>query len=906
MQSPDSQVPRRSDDEPDPALVDELFDRLIDEPEPARRVALADESVDAGVRTRVRRLLGHYDDPPAELEGSVVQPPVVPTEATGRLVGPYTIRGMIGAGAMGFVYRAEQESPRRDVALKLMRSAVTDEAGLRRFEREALLLARLQHPGIAQVYESGAVSTEAGRVAYIAMELVDGRPLGEFARSNGLDLDGRARLVANLCDAVHHAHLRGVIHRDLKPANVLVTSDGAVKVIDFGIARPSDPADEHLRDTLEGQVLGTLAYMSPEQVAGELDAIDARTDVYSLGAIAYELFSGRLPHPLSGLSIATASRQIAEEDAPRLGSVEPACRGDLEWIVARALERDAGNRYPSAAAFGDDLRRYLTGDAVVARPPTLLYQVGKLARRHRAAFVGATTTLLAVVVGAVVAVDQAIDNAILAREQTEAREDAERLEELARAQSKRAADEARDAETARALAEERANVLERITAVQSSFLRSLRPSDVAPGMRDALLSARERTLTDTLLDPELRRAALDRFAKDLDESDLAWALARGLDEGFFSPSAEFLAAELEDAPIAQAQLLSGLGEALGSMRLPDSAIVYIARAREILLEVDGGETPRTLALLLKRATITTAQSGTGDAIALIEPHAEQIEAQLRPYKEYGGYVRLHALHALSVGDFERAIELFETAATAFDQPPVVPHPPLRSGTWYVGYDALTTRADLGFALCRVGRHAEGIAHMEEVVQELLESSLDEGGLRALRLEVTVELGNALCETGESEAGERMLRDAEPECAATLGEAHTVTSALRLRLGYWLAAWGRVEEAEPYLLEAEHAIASQGLGTGHALKVARAMLVQCALRRARPDVALERAEEFYARTASSAGDRPELHLQSILLVRNVLIEQNRNEPSRERQMRIDELQAEMSELEQALEPAGPAR
>lgn len=206
-------------------------------------------------------------------------------------IGPFRILGVLGEGSQGRVYRAEQDSPRREVALKVMRrgTRVAED----RFRREIELLARLEHPGIARLYAAGEAELSDGTVAWFAMELVRGQALADYAKS--LDLRARLTLIAAIGHAVHHAHVRGVVHRDLKPANVLVDGEGQPKVLDFGMAHAA-LADE-TRMTAAGQVLGTIAYMPPEGLFGEAEQADARGDIYSLGVIAYELLCGQLPYP---------------------------------------------------------------------------------------------------------------------------------------------------------------------------------------------------------------------------------------------------------------------------------------------------------------------------------------------------------------------------------------------------------------------------------------------------------------------------------------------------------------------------------------------------------------------------------------------------------------------------------
>jgi predicted Ser/Thr protein kinase len=306
---------------------------------------------------------------------------------------------LLGTGGMGTVYEAEQDSPRRAVALKVVRPGLASLALQERFANEAKILGRLHHQGIAQVHEAGI--TDDGQ-PFFAMELIRGQPLDEYARRQRLDAAARLALMARVCDAVQHAHDRGVIHRDLKPGNILVDETGQPKVFDFGVARATDAdlrASAALTQT--GQLLGTPRYMSPEQVTGDLAALDGRSDVYALGLILFELLADRLPYHLDNLPLPEMARVIREQEPSRLGSVNTAFRDDVETIVAKALEKDRGRRYASAGALAADIRRHLTNEPILARPPSALYHLRKLARRHKALVSGALGVILALVVGLV-------------------------------------------------------------------------------------------------------------------------------------------------------------------------------------------------------------------------------------------------------------------------------------------------------------------------------------------------------------------------------------------------------------------------------------------------------------------------------------------------------------------------
>ncbi|MGB3966116.1 MAG: serine/threonine-protein kinase, partial [Planctomycetota bacterium] len=339
---------------------------------------------------------------------------------------------------MGVVFEAEQERPHRKVALKVLRAGVVSGRSLRRFELEAELLGRLQHPGIARILSSGTFPSVAGPQPYFAMELVAGRPLREHA--GGLDRDAKVRLLVALCEAVQHAHEKGVIHRDLKPENVLVDANGRPVVLDFGVAKLAEPDRAVSAGTLAGQLVGTLPYMSPEQLAGTNDDVDVRTDVRALGVIAYELLGGALPHDVADLPLATAAQRICEHEPTPLPQLAPGCAGDLATVVHKALAADKARRYGSAAAFGRDLERVLEHLPVEARPATTWYFVRRFARRNRGLVGLAAAGVLALCAGIVATTWQA--------------NRAHAAELQARADQGRAEDETRHARAARDLLQE--------------------------------------------------------------------------------------------------------------------------------------------------------------------------------------------------------------------------------------------------------------------------------------------------------------------------------------------------------------------------------------------------------------------------------------------------------------------
>jgi len=390
----------------------------------------------AGLRTELEALVGaHERDPPAADHGGVEDllrsalgeaDPAEPGAELPERIGRYRLLEELGRGGMSVVYLAEQESPRRRVALKVLHPWMTSRVQRERFEQEARLLGSLHHTGIAQVYEAGVAETPLGAQPFLALEWIEGPPLSELSRAPGLDARGRVALLVKVCRAVQHAHERGIIHRDLKPGNILVGPDGEPKVLDFGVARRTDEEPSRRMLTTAGEVLGTLPYMSPEQVRGAPEGVDVRTDVYALGAIGYELLTGALPVELEGLNLAQAAQAIGDVDPIPLGARDPELRGDLETILGKALAKDGEGRYASAGALADDLTRYLRGEPISARPPSALYHLRKLAGRHREIVLALVATLLTLVAGIAGTTWQALRATSRARSATLAQEVAQR------------------------------------------------------------------------------------------------------------------------------------------------------------------------------------------------------------------------------------------------------------------------------------------------------------------------------------------------------------------------------------------------------------------------------------------------------------------------------------------------
>ncbi|MFO0857768.1 MAG: serine/threonine-protein kinase [Phycisphaerales bacterium] len=436
-----------------------LFDEVCDLPPQQRGRVLDGRGLSPNLRRELDKLLASHDSVGEFMEKPAGHVPADLQDDFGRVMserdakgsrlagtsrehdpligfslGGYRVTRVLGEGGMGVVYEAQQEQPSRTVALKVMRWSLPSERLRKRFQHEAQALGRLQHPGIAQIFEAGSAPGPDGRsLPFFAMEFVAGTPLLEYAKEQSLDLRAKAELMAMVAEAVQHAHQKGVIHRDLKPANILVenevtrtgtklsgasaTHGGArPRVLDFGIARLTEPQSEATAGTGEsgiasasapslvtdtGQLLGTVAYMSPEQARGDASAIDTRSDVYAMGVVLYELLTGQLPYDVRNKPITQAAAVIASAEATFDRERDNAIASELQTIVLKALEKEPERRYASAGDLAADLRRHLEDLPISARPPTTLYHVRKFAKRNRTLVAGVAAAFLMLVLGVV-------------------------------------------------------------------------------------------------------------------------------------------------------------------------------------------------------------------------------------------------------------------------------------------------------------------------------------------------------------------------------------------------------------------------------------------------------------------------------------------------------------------------
>jgi non-specific serine/threonine protein kinase/serine/threonine-protein kinase len=685
-------------------------------------------------------------------------------------IGRYRVRRIVGEGGMGVVYEAEQDHPRRVVALKVIKPGWGTPELHRRFERESQALGRLQHPAIAQIYDAGTADTGFGPQPYFAMEFIVGQTLKDYAAKKKLSPRQRLDVVARICDGVQHAHDRGLIHRDLKPGNIVVDPSGQPKILDFGVARLTDSDAQATRQTDVGQLVGTLAYMSPEQVLADPEQLDVRSDVYALGVILFELLAGRLPYTLSG-RLHEAVQTIREEDPGRLSSVSRSYRGDIETIVAKALEKDKARRYPSAAALAEDIRRYLDDQPITARAASTTYHLQKFARRHKALVGGLAAVFVVLVAGTIVSTWQALRamkaerlavgaELQVVRERDQAtleRNRAVEAQKEAQEQRNRALDAQAQAQQERnqaLVAKRRADTEAAISQAVSAFLQH----DVL-----AQASAREQSRPDTKPDPDLKvRTALDRAAAQIG--------------GKFSGQ-----------PLVEASIEETIGTAYQDLGLYPQARPHLQRAMELRTKSLGERDPRTIDVLGDLAGLTFLEGKYKESEAL---YLKTIEHLRRSRGDEHPSV-LSAISQLahlyqSQGRYADAEALIQKVLQV-DRRVLGPDHP----------DTLTTAGELAMSYHLQGKYPEA----EALLSKLLEAQRRTLGsdhpdtlttMNNLALTYQVELNYA-------EAEALMVKVLESE-RRVLGNEHPDTMAVINNLGLLYKNERKFKEAEPLYLE----------------------------------------------------------------------------------------------------------
>ncbi len=766
------------------ARLKELFVAAL-ECEPAGRAALLARLCgdDSKTRAELEQLIHAHDrtldvlatgNEEALPGGSSMLARAVAADVVPAQIGRFRIQRMLGEGGMGVVYEAEQEHPRRTVALKVIRPGLASAALLRRFEHEAQVLGRLAHPGIAQIFEAGTADAGLGPQPFFAMELVRGRPLTEFARERQLGLRERLALLADVCDAVEHAHQKGVIHRDLKPANILVVEDAAdsgagtraarsgrayAKILDFGVARVLDAdLQQTALQTSAGQLIGTIPYMSPEQVGGDPAALDTRSDVYALGVLLFELLAGRLPYELSGRPVPEAVRIIASQEPARLGSLNPACRGDIETIAAHALEKEKERRYGSAAQLAADIRHYLRDEPISARPATAFYQLRKFARRHSGMVAGVATAAVTLVATAGV-------SSWLALRATRAESLAQQRYELA--------------EGAR---------------------------------REAVSSQEESDLVVQYLDQMLDSVKPEELGRDVLVRDVLEAAARTIDR------------DLRDRPRIEARLRDTIGTSFLSLGDFAAAEQQLLKAEEIRLRELGPEDSLTIGTRVNLAGLRFRQGRYDEAFEIAR---EAVRVARRALGDEHS-VTLSAMHALAVlyqarAEFDEAEKLYRETIDLYRRTAGLENDKtLRTLVAFstllemrgrleeaeqVLLEALPLREKLSGPAHPATLYARQILanlyrgqalypQAEEVYAALLEQyRAMEGGAGHNTLEVMNDLASIYNSQGRHREADALIVDGLGQAERVLGPRHRLTLTFRSNRAVVLRQQGKLAEAE---------------------------------------------------------------------------------------------------------------
>lgn len=836
--------------------LQEIFEHAIDLERAAREAYLANAcGEDAALRAEVEGLLRAHDGaakfmasptagpmadamPMADSSaGATMAAPI--REAPGTRIGPYKLLQLIGEGGFGSVFMAEQEKPvLRKVALKIIKLGMDTRQVVARFEQERQALAMMDHPNIAKVLDAGA--TETGRPFFV-MELVKGDPIVEYADKNNLAIEDRLDLFAQVCNAVQHAHTKGVIHRDIKPSNILVsTQDGRphTKVIDFGIAKATaSKLTEKTLFTEHRQLIGTPEYMSPEQAEGSLD-IDTRTDVYSLGVLLYELLTGTTPftgQELRSAAFAEIQRIIREVDPPkpstrisqntdsiasiaakrhtepkRLGTL---VRGDLDWIVMKALEKDRQRRYETASGLGMDVKRYLSGEAVLAAPPSASYRIKKMIRRNKGVVAGGGAVAAALLIGVVafawqfkVASDQR-DLAVEAeRAESEQRRQADAARADAVAQQTEAEKQEAKAKEQEAEAKNQAAIAEAVAAFQTEMLAAVDPANLP---RDP---ATGEPLKDKVTVVQALEAALKAInGGSLKDSPMVEAGVRTtIGDTFVS-----LGRYKEAVPVLRRALdLRKANFPEGSLEIAQS-MDRLADPLSLLSNLDEAEQLLREALAMRRRALPASDPSVGTAmnnlaqILLLQGNYDEAESLLReavqleaPIADNPGLARTYdnlAKTLTALNELEEAEEFMrkalQTRVAAFP----AGHPEIALG-----------QNNLATTLMSAKKFAEA----EQLYKESLATSRATLPAQHPDIASTLSsLGNALRSQGKLDEAERVYRESLDMRRAILPRGDESIASSLNGLGFLLKEMNKIDEAEPLYREAL-AIRREALPAGH--------------------------------------------------------------------------------------------
>ncbi|MFO0859474.1 MAG: tetratricopeptide repeat protein [Phycisphaerales bacterium] len=725
----------------------------------------------------------------------------------GEQIGPYTLLELIGEGGFGTVWLAERREPMvQRVAIKIIKPGMDSKAVVARFDQERQALAVMDHPNVAKVFDGGV--TERG-LPYFVMEYVAGKPITSFCDEHRCTIRQRLELFASVCDAVQHAHMKGIIHRDLKPSNLLaemVDGKPLVMVIDFGIAKALVQDASVAQFTSEGVAIGTTEYMSPEQAGGRLD-VDTRTDVYALGVVLYELLVGRLPFDpaaLRQLGFDEVRRIIREEDPPRpstrLSTIgvegnaialsrshhSPAAlvrelRRELEWIPLKAMRKERDRRYESAAALGEDVRRYLDGRALQAAPESRMYLARKLVARNKPQVIAAAAVFVALGAGLAVSLWQRSE-AIAARD-AEAKERA-----LAEQQSARADDRAIAAEKAEKAEKQRADQLKKLSDFQAQMLGQIDTTkagaDLMSDVCERFVAALERSGV-----PESERTAqMNALRQDLGRVNATDAAVAMIDRTILKPAIRTIDAHFKDDPATDASLRQALADRYRTLGLDDDAFPLQESALATRRRVLGEEHPDTLASIHSMGVLLQSHGKLSEA----EPYArEALEKRRRVLGEE---------HPDTLASINSMGFLLQSQARLSEAEPYL-REVLDKSRRVLGEEhqsTLNALNSMGWLLQSQGKLTEAEPYYREAMEK---SRRVLGEDHPDTLNAINSMGWLLQCQGRLSEAEPYSRTALEKRRRVLGEEHPGTLASINSMGYLLQSQGKLAEAEPYYREA---------------------------------------------------------------------------------------------------------
>ncbi len=743
---------------------------------------------DAALRDEVESLLGHLDQAPpefmqtyagvqsSEISGWNIQSrgstgAQKASQAVPEWVATYKIIREIGRGGFGVVYEAEQEHPRRPVALKVIRFGVPSAQALRRLEQEAEILGRLEHAGIARIYEAGVHDAGVGVQPFFAMEYIRGQPLTEYAATHKLGTRERLRILVQVCQAVHHAHQRGIIHRDLKPGNILVTDDGQPKVLDFGVARAtdSDIQASTLRTDI-GQLIGTIPYMSPEQAGGDPNDLDVRSDVYALGVVAYELLAGRLPYDLANKMVHEAVRVIREDDPTPLSSVDRALRGDVEIIVGKALAKEKERRYQSATELCTDIERYLRNEPIAARPPSTWYQLSRFARRNRALVGGLAATFVVLMAGL-------IGTTSFAAREAEQRHLAEQERNRARLEAERA-------QKAEADTQQRAMELEQVAEFQASQLAEIDTAQMGIRLRNKVIASRRTALKDGSRKTGEVEAGIKELTSSLAGVNFTDIALDAINESVFERALATIDKSFVDQPLVKARLLQSLAKTLRELGLLERATNPQMVALQIRRDMLGEEHRDTLTSANEMGLLLAAQGNYSESERLLRQVmmirrrilGDRHDDSLTSSNNLGGLYWLQGKYAEAESYWRDVLEV-RRQTLGNDHP-----------------DTLESIDNMGALLQALGKYSEAESYSREAVsgrRRIL------GNTHTQTLISILNMGSLVQAQGRYEEAESLFREALDGFRRTLGEDHPTTLAATSILGGLFHDDGRLAEAEEF-------------------------------------------------------------------------------------------------------------